>query len=78
MTPAVLCCRNNKLGLDEISVDGVLERLVEEVHVFAPITSAPISTVQAQGVAVGISHTALLTGKNTYPDNVCEVVQWVS
>ncbi|XP_076440668.1 serine/threonine-protein kinase Nek8-like [Babylonia areolata] len=60
----LLCCgnnRNNKLGLDEISGEGVLERLVEEVHMFSPITSAPITTLQAQGVAVGTSHTALLT-----------------
>lgn len=54
--------RNNKLGLDEINSEGVLERLVEEVHMFAPITSAPINTLQVQGVAVGTSHAALLTG----------------
>jgi hypothetical protein len=45
-------------------VDGSLQRLVEEVHVFAPITSAPVHQLQVQKVAVGTSHTALLTGEN--------------
>ena len=54
--------RNNKLGLDAISGNGVLEQLVEEVHTFAPITSAPICNLQVQGISVGTSHTAILTG----------------
>ncbi|KAK7468188.1 hypothetical protein BaRGS_00036601 [Batillaria attramentaria] len=60
----LLCCgsnRYNKLGLDEINKDGALERLVEEAHIFTPIASTPVNTLQVQGVAVGTSHTALVT-----------------
>lgn len=58
--------RNNKLGLDEISVDGVLERLVEEIHILTPPASAPISALQVLGVSVGTSHTAIATGETAF------------
>lgn len=55
--------RNNKLALDQITAEGVLERLVEEVHVLTPVASAPISNMQVQVVAVGTSHTAVVNGE---------------
>ncbi|PVD23797.1 hypothetical protein C0Q70_17071 [Pomacea canaliculata] len=63
---ALLCCgsnRNNKLALDQITAEGVLERLVEEVHVLTPVASAPISNMQVQVVAVGTSHTAVVNAE---------------
>ncbi|XP_059151574.1 serine/threonine-protein kinase Nek8-like isoform X2 [Physella acuta] len=53
--------RYNKLALDRISLDGAVENLVEETTSFTPVSSAPITNLPIKLVALGTSHSAVVT-----------------
>ncbi|KAK3585259.1 hypothetical protein CHS0354_006307 [Potamilus streckersoni] len=60
----LLCCgsnRYNKCCLDEIHADGICTKSVEEVHTFNQVTSPPIGNNLIKGVAMGTSHTAVVS-----------------
>ncbi|CAL1542439.1 unnamed protein product, partial [Lymnaea stagnalis] len=53
--------RYNKLALDQITSDEVVESLMEESTSFIPVSSSPISNIQVKMVALGTSHSAIVT-----------------
>ncbi|BFY99642.1 hypothetical protein BsWGS_02682 [Bradybaena similaris] len=55
--------RFNKLGLDQITADGDTSHVTEEVKVFMQVASAPINKVHIKMVALGTSHSAIVTDK---------------
>lgn len=66
----LLCCgsnRYNKLGMDEVSEAGAEgepptpAQSVEEVLSFSPVVTPPLSSLAVKEVAMGTSHTALVT-----------------
>ncbi|KAL3868352.1 hypothetical protein ACJMK2_041166 [Sinanodonta woodiana] len=60
----LLCCgsnRYNKCCLDEINADGICTKSVEEVHTFTQVNSPPIGNNLIKGVAMGTSHTAVVS-----------------
>ncbi|CAG5116155.1 unnamed protein product [Candidula unifasciata] len=55
--------RFNKLGLDQITAEGDTTRVIDEVKVFTQVASAPINSVHTKMVALGTSHSAIVTEK---------------
>ncbi|XP_069125944.1 serine/threonine-protein kinase Nek8-like [Argopecten irradians] len=53
--------RYNKLGLDEIGPDGICTKVVEDVYNFMNITSHPMNDLAVKEVALGTSHTGVVT-----------------
>ncbi|XP_060071044.1 serine/threonine-protein kinase Nek8-like [Ylistrum balloti] len=53
--------RYNKLGLDEIGPDGTCSKVVEDIYNFMSITSHPINEMAVKMVALGTSHTGVVT-----------------
>ncbi|XP_013395622.1 serine/threonine-protein kinase Nek8-like, partial [Lingula anatina] len=61
----LLCCGNNrynKLALDTAGSGGSL-RHIEEVHTFTPVSTPPLVNTPIKHVAMGTSHTIVITGK---------------
>ncbi|XP_006811323.1 serine/threonine-protein kinase Nek8-like [Saccoglossus kowalevskii] len=52
--------RHNKLGLDD---NGKTPRQVDEVHIFTSVVSEPLRQLHIKSVAIGTSHTAVVTDK---------------
>ncbi|ESO92636.1 hypothetical protein LOTGIDRAFT_120493 [Lottia gigantea] len=60
----LLACGNNrynKLGLDVIDESGTSISTVEEQTVFTPVRSYPITNIKVKHVALGTSHSAILS-----------------
>lgn len=49
---------------NKLAVDG--EEFVEEINRFTPLQSSPIQEMPILNVAMGTSHSAVVTGKNTF------------
>lgn len=58
-----LLVRYNKLAIDTRREKSGDESTIDEVDHLVPITSKPLVDLRIKHVAVGISHSAFLTGK---------------
>jgi hypothetical protein len=59
--------RSNKLSMDEYQGEGSISKPMEEVYLFTPIEVPPLADVSVVSVAMGTSHTAVITGQSLCP-----------
>ncbi|XP_064624629.1 serine/threonine-protein kinase Nek8-like [Lineus longissimus] len=60
----MLCCgsnRSNKLAMDEFQGEGGISKPMEEVYLFTPVEVPPLVDLSIESVAMGTSHTAVIT-----------------